>query len=167
MNPALRWRTPLLMVALGLLLSSAAQAATVQVRFVEPERYADAGRDVRSREETRTAIAVHLRKLGATLDAAQTLQIEVLDIDLAGEIDPSSRRWPDIRVMRGRADWPRIQLRYTLLAGDQVVSRGEEWIADMSYMMSARASPADEGQAFGYEKAMLTRWFNERFGKPR
>lgn len=156
-------------IALGctLLAAAAVHAATVEVRFIDPASYADAGRDVRSREEVQAALTQHLQKLGAPLPADQHLLIEVLDIDLAGELEPFHRAWPDLRVMRGRTDWPRITLRYSLRDASRVLASGEERVADMAYLMPSRLSSRYEGDAYGYEKAMLARWFQERFGPSR
>ncbi len=139
------------------------QAGTVQVDFVQPDTYADAGRDARSREEVQAGLTQHLRRLGEALPGSQALSIEVLDIDLAGEIRPFSRVWPDTRVMRGRADWPMIALRYTLRDGTRVMATGEERIADLAYLTVQHAAGA--GEALHFEKRMLSKWFAERFGQ--
>ena len=142
-----------------------AQAASVEVHFVQVDQYADAGRDVRSREEVQQGLGQHLKRLGATLPNSQLLAIDVLDIDLAGEIRPLHRVWPDIRVMRGGADWPRITLRYTLRDGSALLTSGEERLSDMNYLVAGAYRGYDQGEALRYEKRMLDRWFNERFGK--
>lgn len=147
--------------------AAAAQAATVEVRFIDPGNYADAGRDVRSREEVQAALSRYLQTLGAQLPGHQLLRIDVLDIDLAGELEPFHRAWPELRVMRGRTDWPRITLRYTLLEGGQVIVSAQERVSDMAYLMPSRLSSREGGDAYGYEKVMLARWFQARFGPSR
>jgi Protein of unknown function (DUF3016) len=90
----------------------AAQAAgSVQISFVKPEGFADV-RDRRySREQNLKALEQVLTSVAKPYVAdGQTLKIEVLDVDLAGEVRPGARAW-DVRVLRGRADWPRITLR--------------------------------------------------------
>ena len=150
---------------LALLVAAAAQAASVEVRFVHPENYADAGSDSRSREDVQLGLAKHLQRLGATLPSSQALAIEVLDIDLAGEVRPTRRLWPDTRVMRGNADWPNISLRYTWRDGSQVLASAEERVSDMHYLMSSHIGAGDQNESLRYEKRMLARWFAERFGK--
>lgn len=156
-------------IALGctLLAAAAAQAATVEVRFIDPGSYADAGRDMRSREEVQAALTRHLQTLGTQLPGHQQLLIDVLDVDLAGELEPFHRTWPELRVMRGRTDWPRITLRYTLREGGQVIVSAQERVSDMDYLMPSRLSSRDGGDAYAYEKAMLARWFQARFGPSR
>lgn len=156
----------LLIALLGLLTAGAVTAGTVDIRFDHPESYSDSGDNVHDAAQVREQLAAHLRKLGeAWLPPGQQLKIEILDIDLAGQVRPLRRLARDVRVLRGRADWPRISLRYTLLAGPEVLARGEEVVADMSYL--ERTSSIDRNESLGYEKRMLERWFRERFAPAR
>ena len=150
-------RTLILIAALA---SAAATAGTVEVRFIDPDKFADARDSVHSREDVLKTLEERLKQLGAKkLPASQTLQVEVLDIDLAGDAFPRVAL-RDTRVLRGRADWPRMHLRYTLREGDKVIKSGEDRIADMNYLMgSLRAS---QDSPLPYEKRMLDTWFDER-----
>ncbi|MDT7836613.1 DUF3016 domain-containing protein [Aquabacterium sp. OR-4] len=145
--------------------SGPARAATADVRFVEPERYTDAGRGIDA-EQVREALARQLQQLAATrLPADQALHIEVLDIDLAGELNPWLRAASDIRVMKGRADWPRLHLRYTLARGEQVLRQGEARLSDMNYLQQTGLG-AGRG-SLAYEQRMLERWMRELQAAPR
>src|SRR5256885_15524960 len=99
MRVAVRLVLPLLM-----LLALPAQAM-VKVSFVDAQRYADTGRFT----EPETALYVieeHLKTLGDRyLPPDQVLKIDVLDVDLAGRRDFLRGRPPEVRVLRGRADW--------------------------------------------------------------
>lgn len=154
-------------VALGALLAGAwptAQAAgTVSVRFTDPARYTDAGRRDRfDRQPTLEALARHLEKLGArSLPDGQTLAVEVLDIDLAGEFRPTARG-DDLRVLRGAADWPRLKLRYVLSEGARTLAQGEEVLSDLDYLGTPRATAS--GDTLAHEKRLLDDWFARRFG---
>lgn len=149
---------------LACMASAAAVAGTVEVKFTKPESFTDVRDNLMRRDQVLATFADHLKQLGATgLPAGQTLQIEVLDIDLAGEIWPRSAR--DVRVLRGRADWPRMQLRYTLREGDRVLRSGEEQLADMNYMMSSLHTGA--GGPYAYDMRMLDTWFHQTFGPAR
>ena len=155
---------PSLAACAALALASVAHAGVVEVKYIDAEKYTDAGHG-RALEEVETGLTRHLQQLGQTqLPASRSLAIEILDIDLAGEIRPWHRLWPDTRVMRGRVDWPRISLRYTLREGDRVVSEGKEDVADMSYLQRSQWRGIEEGSALGYERRMLSDWFHERFG---
>lgn len=137
------------------LLPAAQAAGTVEVTWLHPEQYADAGRSVIDRERTLQALGEHLQQLGRKLPDGQTLRLEVLDLNLAGEIEPWG--WHEMRVLRGRADWPRISVRYTLLADGQSLRSGQADLADMAYTLG------DRGGAYGYEKRLLDDWFKTRF----
>jgi hypothetical protein len=148
------------LILIATLASAAATAGTVEVRFIEPDKFADARDGVHSREDVLKTLEERLKQLGGKkLPPSQTLQIEVLDIDLAGDAFPRVAL-RDTRVLRGRADWPRMHLRYTLREGDKVIKSGEDRIADMNYLMgSLRAS---QDSPLPYEKRMLDTWFDER-----
>lgn len=128
-----------------------AVAGKVEVSWVEPERYADAGRSVIDRERTMSALGDHLKRWGRRLPDDQILRIEVLDVNLAGEIEPFRGR--DLRVMRGSVDWPQMKLRYTLQAKGGTLKSGEAEVADRHYRLGERVSE------LGFEKRMLDKWF--------
>jgi hypothetical protein len=150
---------------------SAAVEASVVVSFVQPERYRDASRDgvarpASPREPALLEIARYLERLGEQrLTPAQTLRIEVLNVDLAGEVNPMQASTPQTRVLRP-ASWPRIRLRYTLLEeGGRVRAQGEETIVDMDYQ--SHGSTISSGDPLRYEKAMLEDWFTRRVAPAR
>ena len=147
-----------------ILCAAAAQAAgTVQVTFVQSNRFADAGDARRDIEGNLNMLTQHLEKLADRyLGDGQKLSIEVLDVDLAGEVRPLGRLLQDVRVLKGRADWPRIKLRYTLESPGQEVRRNEQTLADMAYLQRLNHYP--EGEALRYEKLMLDEWFTAQFG---
>lgn len=141
-----------------------AQAAgTVEVNFVEPARYSDAGRGELEIERTMQNLGQFIRHLGRRLPDGQKLRIDVLDVDLAGEVRPLFRGRDDVRLMRGGADWPRMTLRYTLTGADgRTLQSGQETISDMNYQHSSlRARVASDPLA--YDHRLLERWFDERF----
>lgn len=143
-------------------LVAVAQAGTVDVSYRAEQSFADAGPSTWERKDNLEAIARHLRSLGDRLPADQRLQVELVDVDLAGHPEPS-RTGRDLRIARGGADWPRITLRYTLTGADgRTLRSGEERVQDMSYLDRLPAtSPADP---LGHEKRMLDEWFRYRFG---
>ena len=153
-------RLALMLLALAPWGAHAAGAVTVS--FTQPDSYSDAGPSRGEREQTLAALELQLRQLGERyLAEGQSLVVEVLDVDLAGRMRPVGHLLPDIRVMRGGADWPRLKLRYTLQVPGEAAVGGEELIADMGYQMQfpryARMDPLH------YEKQMLDHWFKERF----
>jgi hypothetical protein len=157
----------LVLLAAAALLAGAAHAGTAQVRFIDPDRYADADRasfGLAERQRTLDAIERQFQTLAARhLGADQTLAIEVLDIDLAGELR-MSRGGHDTRVLKGRADIPRIEFRYRLQRGDTLLASGEERLTDLDYLRPT-AYPAQRDQPLAHEQRLLARWFGERFDK--
>ena len=146
-------------LALGCALLAGIANATVTVTFAHPENYTDMPFAIVDREQVMKDLNRHLDKLGATLPTGQDLKIEILDIDLAGRIEPSARASRDLRILRGSADWPVITLRYRLESQGKVLKSGEERVADMSYLLGYNHYNA--GENLRYEKQMLDRWFKK------
>jgi hypothetical protein len=157
-------RVPALLAAsalAGLLAWPAAQAAgKVDVSYVAPEKFTDIGFGSVEREHTLSELTGIFNALASFLPDDQTLRIEVLDVDLAGDVFPRSTR--EVRVLRGTVDWPQVTLRYTLLAGGSTLKSGQERVRDMSYMFSRRGL-TNVGSNLPYEKRMLEYWFREQF----
>lgn len=162
-------RPPIRLAAVVLLgVALPAVAAQLAVSFVEPEKYADAGfnsssPNAKEREQVQRELEQHLAKLAdAKLAADDSLKIDVLDIDLAGEINPFVGGGREMRIVRD-ATWPRIKLRYALTRGGAVVAQGEERVSDMNFLMTGnRYSSSDR---LRYERAMLDDWFDKTFVK--
>ena len=155
----------------GLLVAAGvASAATVSVTFVQPEKFTDAGHSrgratERDLAELREDLQQHLQRLAdRKLAASDTLQVEVLDIDLAGDFEMNRlTRFSDVRVVRDIAS-PRIKLRYTGKLGDRVVTGAEEELSNMNFLWGHNRYSG--GDRLRYEKPMLDRWFEKRFAKP-
>lgn len=156
----MRSLSPVIALATLALAASAQAAGSVEVKFVGADKFSDAGRG--SVEITRTAEALgqYLQSLGKKLPDGQVLKVSITDIDLAGELQLG--RTNEVRVVRGRADWPRIELSYTLEQGGDVLKSGQAKLADLSYTQTTPSPRRNE--AYGYERYMLERWFNEQFG---
>ena len=148
--------------ALAALLALAAggASAAATVTYVQPERFSDIPFAHHDRERVLDSMTDHFNKLAARLPAGQDLNVEVLDIDLAGQSLPSRMSAQDLRVMNGGADWPRIKLRYSITQGGQVVRSGEENLRDMTYL--DHPNRFNGSDLLRYEKKMLDDWFKER-----
>ncbi len=159
------FKPALILVSLATTAATAA-ATPVEVSFVNPPGFSDAGSTVWEREANLRALTEHLQSLGARyLSADQTLKVVVLDVDLAGSMRPSGRAGHDLRVVRGGADWPRINLRYTLQGGGQPGLSGEESVADLDYSHGFTAQRAS--RPLHYEEHMLDVWFKARLVERR
>ena len=150
-----RWLGGMAAALLAIALHPAHAAGTVEVRWIEPPRYADAGRSAADRERTLQALADHLQSRGAWLPTGQTLRLEVTDVDLAGDIEPWG--WQELRVLRGRADWPRMTLRYALSAGGSTLKAADVQLSDMAY------ASRRHNQTLGAEQHMLDQWLRTEF----
>ncbi|USX27622.1 DUF3016 domain-containing protein [Oxalobacteraceae bacterium OTU3CINTB1] len=149
---------PLLAAALALLASGAAWA-DVSVTFVKPDEFIDMPRSPIERERLQKDFAEYFASLNKRLPAGQNLKIEVLDIDLAGQLWPRRSGGEDIRIMRGGADWPRMHLRYTLEENGQVLRSGDEQLSNMNYQQ--RMGRHSDSDPLRYEKQMIDEWFGK------
>ena len=153
--------TRALVVGLALLASSAAWAGT-EVQFSKPDQYTDVPFNPQERDDVLKELSRHFEKLGASLPPGQTLKIEVTDVDLAGRENPSLRAGQEIRVMNGRADWPRMRLHYVLEQDGKVIRSGDAALSDMSYL--TRINHYFSNEKLRYEKLMIDDWYANTFG---
>lgn len=154
-------------LALALAAFPAAADAAVEVAFISPETYADAGSFPGDRlaPATLQELARHLERLGAArMPAGRTLKIEVLDVDLAGHFEPWRAAAYGVRILR-ETTWPRIALRYAVEEDGRELARGEEKLSDLNYL--DRPGGRLRGDPLRYEKAMLDDWFRARFADQR
>lgn len=157
LSPRHPWPTvAALAAALASALAVPAAAGVAEVRFVDSDRYADIGRTVAERQRAMDALRAHFDTLAQRLPEGQTLKVDVLDVDLAGE-QRFTRHANDLRILKGRADWPRIRMHYEVLAQGKAVKSGDADIADMSYLDFSARLP-DTGP-LAYERRLLDEWF--------
>lgn len=162
MSPWPIHRSPLAGLAIAAALSATAApslaAGRVEVSYPPGPPYADAGDGVVEVERTQRVLAEHLQALSSRLPADQSLQVQVLDIDLAGELQYF---WPQrVRVMGLGADSPHLHLRYELRRGDTVLAAGEDRISDPGYLW--RSGRPDEQGALHHERRMVDDWFESK-----
>jgi len=147
----------------GLLCLPAHAAGTVDVSFVsDPLEYTDAGRDRADAIRNEETLSRYLQSLGGRwLADDQQLKVHVVDLNLAGRVDPT-RRGPrgDLRVALGSADIPVIHLRYTLSENGRVLAEGDETVSDPNYLRHAADIHRDE--PLHDEKRVLADWFKAR-----
>ncbi len=144
----------------GLLaLGAGAASAGVTVNYVESDKFADLPFAPWERQEVLRDLADHFMKLGKSLPPGVDLAVDITEIDLAGREYPNARSGRELRVLKGMADWPVIELRYTLTSNGQVVGSGSERLSDMSYLN--RVSRFSDSDSLRYEKRMIDEWFNK------
>jgi hypothetical protein len=137
-------------------------AGSVDVTFVNPERYRDIGdRYAGRRSRVLKEVESYFDYLGERyLKDKQVLSVEVLNIDLAGQYEPWRFEWHNVRIMRDITP-PRFRLRYALVDRGKLLVRAEENVTDMTYLWGAGSIYGD--RRLGYEKKMLRDWFRRRF----
>ncbi len=140
-----------------LLLAAAGASAAATVTFKAPEQFADVPQSTSEREQVFKDLGTHFGRLAQTLPAGQELQVDVMDIDLAGHVWPSRVSAQDVRILNGRADWPAIKFHFTVLEGGKVVREGDERLTNMSYLQRGNRYMTDD--PLRYEKQMLDDWF--------
>lgn len=153
-----------LALASMVLMSSGSAFAGVTVSFSQPENYSDLPFAPWERKDVLDELTEHFQKLSEALPPGVDLNVEVLDIDLAGRIH--HRRANEIRVLRGGADWPIIRLRYSLMQDGKVIASGEERLRDMMYLDNLR-NRYSSGDPLRYEKRMIDEWFNKKIAPKR
>jgi len=146
-----------------LLISTAAAHADVTVGFVQPERYTDAGNYGYDAERNLRALERHLTTQGSRcVKTGETLELRILDVDLAGRNEWWHRGAYDLRVMRD-ITWPRIDVEFVWRdAAGTVLDEGRERVADLTYLWRS-AYVRGDSDTLPYEKAMLRDWFDRRF----
>jgi hypothetical protein len=152
------------LVAFGLAGTATQAAGKIEVSFVEPTKFSDIGWPTLDRERNLRVLQEHLQSLAARLPDGQTLKLEITDVDLAGDVKPFLRfSLGEVRVLKGSADWPRMELRYNLVGSDgAVLQSGSERVMDMAYQMRS-LPPMESGSDLAYDKRMLSQWFERRF----
>jgi hypothetical protein len=154
--------------ALMFSVSLPAWAGTAEVNFIEPDKYTDAGgkggpRDIPRREVVLNEIRAHLEALAQrNLPDTQTVQIDILDIDIAGRREVLGAQLDDVRIY-DEISPPRIRLRYTLREGGNTLLDGEERLSNPTYLSGLARTPSSD--PIHHERAMLTKWFMARIVK--
>ncbi|MGI4719689.1 MAG: DUF3016 domain-containing protein [Janthinobacterium lividum] len=145
-------------LATVLALGASAASAGVTVNYVNPENFSDLPFSPWHRQVVLEDLAGYFAQLGKDLPAGQELKVDVTNIDLAGRQRPGrGAKYP--RFAQGGADWPVIELRYTLSANGKVVDSGTAQLKDMAYL-----DHLDSGSNIDrlrFEKRMVQEWFNE------
>jgi hypothetical protein len=155
-------------MTIRILLAAATLAAlpsygTTVVTFTDPDRFTDVANQRWETQSTLDALESHIKRLGDRYIAPNdTLRVEVLDIDLAGWARMGGRAPNEVRVLRGKADFPSMKVRYTLESRG-TTKTSEATISDPTYL--DRGMRINSSESFHYEKRMLDDWFRSTFGE--
>ena len=151
-----------LAAALLLAAAGAASAGGVSVKYQDPDKFSDVPFWEQDRDQVLKELTTHFESLARQLPANQQLSITVTDIDLAGRVEPRRRSLHDLRILRGGADWPTMELQYTLQQDGKVLASGSDRLSNMMYLDGLNRYAG--GDSLRYEKPMVDDWFKKTFG---
>lgn len=149
--------------------SDEVQADKVAVVWESPEDYSDVRPVNQSRkrflEQTLNRLEEHFAELGGQFPDRYQWNLTVTNLDLAGEVWPSSfvglgQSGNDVRVIKD-IDIPRITFSYQLTDAGQVVKEADVELKDMGFMQ--RSLRGFDSEPLRYEKRMLDEWFADEF----
>ena len=148
------------------------QAATapqnVTVRFHDPQHFTEAKHSSMVHPAHADAylkpLKAHIvQRASRILTAGQRLDIEVTDVDLAGEYEPwRGPNLNDVRIVKSIYP-PRIDLAFTLYGADGAILRqGSRKLRDLSFLERNAGNSQD---SLRYEKSMIDRWLRQGVDK--
>lgn len=158
----IKFITSLLSLAAVMIHMPSVQAAQVEVKWSNPDKYTDikAGEGHRKKfqEQTFKTLDAHFAKMAKMLPEQQQLIIKVTNLDLAGDVNYGMKR---IRIIKDIFT-PRMKFSYQLLNADKAVVKSEDVaLNDMGFLMHNNLKYRNESLA--YEKKMLDDWFRKTF----
>ena len=154
------------------LASATAWAATlpdnVSVRYKDPRHFTEARRSFGLHLARTDAYLEPLRiyiaqRASRVLAPGQRLEIEVTDVDRAGEYEPwRGPDFDDVRIIKDVYP-PRIDLDFTLYGADgKVLRQGSRKLRDAAFL--SRSSPVDQ-DSLRYEKSLIDLWLRKGAGE--
>lgn len=166
-SPLLR----LLCVACLALVSVMTRAATapdnVDVHYKDPQHFTEArrsfGRHLIGADDYLKPLQAYIaQRASRILAPGQRLDIEVTDVDRAGEYEPwRGPRFDDVRIIKDIYP-PRIELDFTLYGPDGKVQRkGHRKLRDPGFLSHNLAANQD---SLRYEKSLIDRWLRKGAG---
>ena len=161
-----QWKIGLMALVAGVGMAGAAHAGELEMHFQALDKYRDIGRTSAEREEIQKGLNEHFQRRAAErLPAGQTLKIDLLELNRAGEPEMRLRLPDEVRVLR-EVTWPQIEFSYVLLEGGKELKSGKAHLSDMNYLHGSRTRYND-GDPLRYEKPMIDKWFDSEFGKKK
>ena len=153
----------LIFTATALTQFTSVQAAEVEVKWSNPEKYSDidAGNEHKKhfKERTFKSFEKHFTKLAESLPENQKLVLDITNVDLAGDVNHGGMQ--RVRVVRD-IFFPRMEFTYQLLDADSVIVKSESVsLKDLGFLMHNGFKY--RSKSLSYEKEMLDDWFKETF----
>ncbi|PZP31250.1 MAG: DUF3016 domain-containing protein [Roseateles depolymerans] len=151
-------------ILVGLLagMLAAVAAADVTVSFKEPEKFSDIKDNTGfNRLEVLKDLEAQMKKQAERLLPGRDVSITVIDVDLAGEVEPIWRTGQWVRLLRD-ITVPAISLTYEIREQGQVVRQGEMALRDINYREGFNRYP--ESDPLRYDRRLIDRGFEKEFG---
>jgi hypothetical protein len=162
--------SPLLRLLCGACLAfscAVAQAAVpdnVHVSYKDPQHFTEAKRSsgvhlVKANDYLKPLKEYITQRAARILAPGQRLDIEVTDVDRAGEYEPwRGPRFDDVRIIKDIYP-PRIDLDFTLTGADgKVLRQGQRKLRDTAFLTRSSMGNQD---SLRYEKALIDRWLGK------
>lgn len=146
-------------------LSSTAFAGESKVTWGDFSKFSDVVESQESRQYFQERVVrefgnVFKRYSELYLPEGYQLEVNVTDLDLAGDVRPMMVQGGMLRVVT-RIYWPRMNFDYVLKnTQNEVVTTGKAAITDMDFLERIRMPSGRTG--FDYEEKMLHDWFKQQ-----
>ncbi|UXI03187.1 DUF3016 domain-containing protein [Photobacterium sp. TY1-4] len=136
----------------------------VSITWASPDKYRDvratAGSQSRFEQQVFETLSIYFQDAAKRfLTSEQTLEITVVDLDLAGDVRLNTSGQP-LRILTSISS-PAISLSYQLLEGETVVKSDKVWLTDLNYQSSVTG--LGHRSPLVYEKVMIQRWIQKTF----
>jgi len=150
---------------------SAGEGTPVLVHWEDPATFTEIRRSPNRRQATQGDWVARMgtyvsERIARALPAGERADVEILDIERAGELEwwGAGGMNDDVRVMRPIYP-PRMRVQFRRYGSDgQVVAEGERTITDLTYLDGPQ--PVSSSDPLRYEKRMVDRWVQREFGRP-
>ncbi len=151
---------------LSLFLSTTVFAASLEINWIEPDKYRDIdpGNSSKKRFHKRVfeSLENQFKKQAIKLPENYKMKISVTDVDLAGDIRYATAE--SIRIVKDLY-FPSMHLSYELLDKEQMsLAAAEIEIKDMGFLQGTH-SASRKNDFLYYEGKMIEDWFNKTFAE--
>lgn len=132
----------------------------VKVTWVAPDKFKDVASANSNKKKYQQRVIDDLekyfhREIPKYLEPEQIIEVNVYDLDLAGDIRPMMNHGNDIRIVKSMYP-PMIDIEYLVKdKSGNVIKQQRKRFRDITFNMG---SPITNSSSLGYEKAMLKKW---------
>ena len=142
------------------------QDSAISVRWGDPAQFAELrysqNRRLAAQGDWVVELADYMQeKLAKAVPAGESVDVEILDIQRAGQYEWLYSQTDDVRVLRDVYP-PRMTLQFSRKdASGAVIAEGERKIADLAYLQSPAPFPSSD--PLRYDKRLIDTWIRREF----